>query len=375
MPHSSAETADLSPSLAANRHDIPSLDGLRALSIGIVILSHTKSLLPAAVANSGLFRYGIGGGLHGVQVFFVISGYLITTLFIREYDRTGVISLKRFYARRSLRIFPPFYVYLALLGVLWLVRVIPEDAPSFFAAATYTIVYLPNPRGWFVLHAWSLSIEEQFYVLWPLALLLAHRRGKSVQLTFFVLAAMPLVRATLFFAAGLRSGTPPHAIVMSSSIDTLMTGCLLALVSRQTWWSSFHRRFIRAWTAAGMLVLGFVAVPYLSAKLTRGVGAMSIAAFGATITALSIGVILVYVVENSDSFWGQVLNLRLVRHLGVISYSLYLWQQFFTAEDRPAKLYSYLFMLLAAELSFWLVERPIMRLRAPFDWRLQSRLN
>lgn len=364
MPYSSPAPADLSLAQTATRHDIPSLDGLRAVSIGIVILSHTKALLPAAVANSGLFRYVIGGGLHGVQVFFVISGYLITTLLVREYDRTGVISLKHFYARRSLRIFPPFYLYLAVLGVFWLAGVVPEDPPSFWAAATYTIVYLPQPRGWFVLHAWSLSIEEQFYVLWPIALLLAHRRGKSIQLALFVLAAMPLVRAAMFFAAGLRSGAPPHAIVTSSSIDTLTIGCLLALVSRRTWWERFQRRFIRAWTVAGMLVLGLVAVPYLSTKLTSGIAALCLAALGATLTALSIGAILIYVVENSGSLVGRVLNLWLLRHLGVISYSLYLWQQFFTAEDRPAKLYSYLFMLLAAELSFWLVERPIMRLRA-----------
>src|SRR5215475_8179567 len=102
----------------ATGHDIPSLDGLRAVSIAIVVLSHTKPLLPAVIVNSGLFRYGIGGGLHGVQVFFVISGYLITTLLLREFDSSGDVSLRRFYARRALRIFPPFYLYLGVLGLL-----------------------------------------------------------------------------------------------------------------------------------------------------------------------------------------------------------------------------------------------------------------
>lgn len=86
------------------RHDIPSLDGLRALAIGLVVLAHTRAVLPDAVAHSGLFRYTVGGGLHGVQLFFVISGYIITTLLLREFDRTGEISLPRFYVRRILRI-------------------------------------------------------------------------------------------------------------------------------------------------------------------------------------------------------------------------------------------------------------------------------
>ncbi len=127
------------------KRDIPSLDGLRALSIGIVILSHTRWYLPGWIAGSGLFRYVIGGGLHGVQVFFVISGYLITTLLMREWDWTETTSFRRFYARRSLRIFPPFYAYLAVLGILWAAGVIPEHLPSFLGAATYTLAYFPRP--------------------------------------------------------------------------------------------------------------------------------------------------------------------------------------------------------------------------------------
>ena len=140
---------------ASRRHDIPSLDGLRAVSIVIVILSHTKALLPAAVTRTGLFRYLIGGGLHGVQIFFAISGYLITTLLLREFKETNTISLRRFYARRALRIFPPFYAYLAVLGVLWIAGTIPQHWPTFLAAATYSITYLPDPRGWFLMHTWS----------------------------------------------------------------------------------------------------------------------------------------------------------------------------------------------------------------------------
>jgi peptidoglycan/LPS O-acetylase OafA/YrhL len=357
--HASAEQIQSASAQSDRAHDIPSLDGLRALSIAIVILAHTKSLLPAAIANSGLFRYIIGGGLHGVQIFFVLSGYLITTLLLREYDRTGTVSFKRFYARRALRIFPPFYTYFAVLAILWLTGVIPEHWPTYLASATYTFIYLPDPHGWYVEHAWSLSIEEQFYLLWPALLLFAHRRAKSISLAVVIIALMPIVRIALYLA----SSSPERAIVTSSSADTLMVGCLLALLSNHASWQQFHRRFLNARTAALLPVIGFLLIPYLSAKLTVGFAGTLTIATGNTVTSFCIGGILLYVIDNPQSLTGRFLNLRLIRHIGVISYSLYLWQQLFTGDPAHMHLYVYLWMLIAAELSFWLIEKPVMRLR------------
>jgi peptidoglycan/LPS O-acetylase OafA/YrhL len=354
----SAEPIQSAPAQPRPAHDIPSLDGLRAISIGLVILSHTKSLLPSPIANSGMFRYVIGGGLHGVQVFFVISGYLITTLLLREYNRTGTVSFKRFYARRALRIFPPFYVYFAVLAILWVMGIIPEHWPTYLASATYTFIYLPNPHGSYVEHAWSLSIEEQFYLLWPALLLFAHRRAKSIPLALAIIALMPIVRTVLYLTAP----SPERVIITSSSADTLMVGCLLALLRNCAVGQRMHRRFLNAWTAAVLLATGFLLVPYLSTKLT-GIAAIADVALGNTVTALCIGGILIYVTDNSQSPAGRFLNLRLIRHLGVISYSLYLWQQIFTGNSAHMRPYVYLCMLIAAELSFWLIEKPIMQLR------------
>jgi peptidoglycan/LPS O-acetylase OafA/YrhL len=355
----SAEPIQSVPAQQHPAHDIPSLAGHRALSITIVILSHTKSLLPAPIANSGLFRYLIGGGLYGVQIFFVISGYIITTLLLREYNRTGTVSFRRFYTRRALRIFPPFYTYFAVLAILWIMGVIPEHWPTYLASATYTFIYLPDPHGWYVEHAWSLSIEEQFYLLWPALLLFAHRRTKSISLAVAIIALMPIVRIALYLAVP----SPERAIVTSSSADTLMVGCLLALLSNRVPWKKAHRHFVNAWTAALLLAIGFLVMPYLSVKLTDGIPGILTIAFGNTVTLLCIGGILLYVIDNPQSPAGRFLNLRMVRHLGVISYSLYLWQQLFTGDPAHMRPYVYLWMLIAAELSFWLIEKPVMRLR------------
>lgn len=350
-----------------SRHDIPSLDGLRAVSIVIVILSHTKALLPVAIVRSGLFRYLIGGGLHGVQIFFVISGYLITTLLQREFRKTKMISLRRFYIRRALRIFPPFYVYLAVLGVLWISGMVPEHWPTFLAAATYTIAYLSHPKGWFLVHTWSLSVEEQFYLLWPVLLAWSCRWRRGVWVAAGVIAAMPVVRLILFFMAGLSATRGERGIVMVSSADTLMVGCLIALLEGNVRWERFERRWINAATAYAMGAIGFVLVPWLSVKLTGGVGAAVSVALGNTVTSLCIGGVLVYAVANARSITGRVLNARVVRHIGIISYSIYLWQQLFTSGDLFRGPYIYLLILIAAELSFWLIERPAQRLRARLE--------
>ena len=347
-------------------HDIPSLDGLRAVSIAIVILAHTKSLLPSAIADSGVFRYLIGGGLHGVQVFFVISGYLITTLLVHEFERSGDLSLRRFYARRTLRIFPPFYLYLAVLAILWAAGIEGEDPSTFLSAATYTIIYHPHPQGWLVQHAWSLSIEEQFYLLWPVLLLIALRRGIAARAAGAVLVIMPMVRFSLQYLSS-RSGTDAmRTIVNSSAIDLLMMGCLLALLSQNKRWRRWCARWNTTWTTAALAGVGLVLVPYAEAKLLRTGLVLPTVALGYTVTAASVGAVLENVVRSPRSVAGRILNVSAVRHIGVISYSIYLWQQLFTGNLARFGLLTYVFILIAAEISYRLIERPMQRLR----WQL-----
>lgn len=349
-------------------HDIPSLDGLRAVAIAVVVLAHTKILLPAELANSGIFRYVVGGGLHGVQIFFVISGYLITTLLLRESERAGNVSLRAFYARRTLRIFPPFYLYLAAVGVLWL-RGTGQDISTFLAAATYTLIYHPHPQGWMLQHAWSLSIEEQFYLLWPGLLVIALRRRCALCLPIIVLAVMPIARTILLLAVGRQAADHSRLVVNTSGIDMLMGGCLLAFVTTDRQWPQWKRwieRGITPWSVTILGAVGFVLVPYLETKMPQMSFAAPLIAEGYSVTAFSIAAALEYLVRTPDSIAGRILNLSVMRHIGAISYSVYLWQQLFTANPLRFGLWTYALILLAAELSFWIVERPLMRLRSQF---------
>jgi peptidoglycan/LPS O-acetylase OafA/YrhL len=362
MEGTQIDTGHMEPAQTAPRprHDIPSLDGLRAVSIAIVILSHTRALWPARLVDAGLVRYVIGGGLHGVQIFFAISGYLITTLLLREYEQRGDVSFRRFYARRALRIFPAFYVYFGVVALLCAAGVVAVHWPTYFASATYSFVYMPHPQGWYVEHAWSLSIEEQFYLLWPAVLVFAHRRGHSLHAVLGILAAMPFVRVLL----ALVVAAPERILVSVSSIDMLMAGCLLALLPTTDAWPTIMRRFSRGWIVVVCMMVGFVVVPYAGAKVVHGPAGLLTIALGTTVVALAIVAMLVFVVTQPQSMAGHFLNLRFMRHLGVLSYSLYLWQQLFTADPRRFGFAVYLLILGTGELSFFLIERPILRLRA-----------
>lgn len=153
-----------------------SLDGLRAVSITAVIWAHTGS------------REGIlGQGFHGVDLFFAISGFLITTLLLREHSARGRIDLRAFYIRRALRIFPLYYAALAVYALVWFLRYrgspvgdrFVSQLPAFATYTTNWFVHLVPGEGVLFFHSWSLATEEQFYLLWPPALLplLSLRRG------------------------------------------------------------------------------------------------------------------------------------------------------------------------------------------------------
>lgn len=161
---------------------MPGLDGLRAFAVLAVVWHHAHP----GYEGVWLTRHGF----LGVDLFFVLSGFLITTLLLRERDRYGAISLKNFYVRRSLRIFPLYYAVLALLALYFSVARNSTQAELFVSELPWHAMYLSN---WVEVHSimsisWSLSAEEQFYLLWPpLLVWLGLGRALVLLLAFLVL--------------------------------------------------------------------------------------------------------------------------------------------------------------------------------------------
>src|SRR4051812_34868116 len=148
-----------------NQRSLPSLDGLRAISIGLVLLGHligTRGFVQSMpLANDA--------GLLGVRVFFVISGFLITSILLDELSRKGTIALPRFYFRRTMRLFPASYFLVGCIAVLAGWGIVRLESGDLTLAITYTTNFRTH-RGWSLGHLWSLAVEEQFYLLWPLTL-------------------------------------------------------------------------------------------------------------------------------------------------------------------------------------------------------------
>ena len=204
---------------------IAGLDGIRALAIGLVLFSH--SVIFGEFTR--LHLVGLGGGYAGVAVFFVLSGYLITTLLLREEERTGSISLGLFYMRRALRLFPALWLYLLVVGAIWLAGGLPNHPWHSFVSSFFYIRNLVG-RGHETDHLWSLSIEEQFYLIWPLVLLCLPRRNFARLI--LALAGLAGVTAWRIYAA--RAGlTSPGTLYIRSDFrfDAPLFGCACAVAA------------------------------------------------------------------------------------------------------------------------------------------------
>lgn len=333
---------------------IPGLDGLRAVSILLVLYGHligTRGFYDNAAL---LDRIGDVANL-GVRVFFVISGFLITSLLLKEVEKTGTISIKQFYRRRALRIFPAAYSFILVVTIAYLLGVCDLRHGDLLHAYTYTMNY-SQARSWWMGHLWSLSVEEQFYLLWPATLLLfGVRRGMRMGIAVLILA--PLVRlGTGYFWISQR---PLIGNTFQTVADTIATGCLLAGYKNDL----LHRRWFRRIIDSRIFFLVPLAVLTLNLKAGGRIRWLILE----TLINLLIGLCVFRVTIYPQDWAGKFLNWRPVAYVGVLSYSLYLWQQLFInrtsnawTERFPQNL---LLAFCAALLCHYLIEKPFLRLR------------
>ncbi len=336
---------------------LPSLDGWRAVAILSVILYHSTLLKAGIFTTSWAWHYGH----RGVDVFFAISGLLITTKLLEEEKATSTISLRRFYLRRAFRILPPAIVYLLTVAVLARAGLIPVSGGEIFSALFFSRNYsrlfhidqLLHPP-WFTQHFWSLSIEEHFYLLLPALLLFT--RGKTRIACLAVISFLVIAHRHLEL---LHRGWINVQFHTDIRLDGLMIPALFAVLSNSELYGERFNAFIRKWHLVFLLAfLLFVQWPDRSA-------------LQATAIALVMPGIVLGTVLKPTSRWLTILEWSPLRWIGRISYSLYLWQQLFFTQrflgTRPLgviegwPLNLGLTFLLAA-LSYYGVERPLVRL-------------
>jgi peptidoglycan/LPS O-acetylase OafA/YrhL len=283
----------------------PSLDGIRGVAILAVLIYHCGLL---------------SGGFLGVDVFFTLSGFLITSLLLAEYAATGRISLRHFYARRALRLLPALGGLL-VSGGLVLVAAYPEFwrlICLYVAAVLFYVANWAKIAGWglgIFGHTWSLAIEEQFYLIWPLAvwgLVSTVRRPRVVGLLLIAAAAGSLLWRITLAASGPRIylGLDTHA-------DGLLLGAAVAFWAMRGDLVTARRAWI--WHTAGALaalaLLGLFLTSRYDPSYRQGV----------TVLAAGVTAVLMLDAPSPGSWLAPVLEARWLVGLGRISYGVYLW--------------------------------------------------
>jgi peptidoglycan/LPS O-acetylase OafA/YrhL len=288
----------------------------------------------------------------------VISGFLITGLLLKESDEKKSFRLKRFYLRRFFRIFPPFYLFLGVVWILWKAGVQPLDFRSFVTAATYTYNYLPHGTGWVLAHTWSLCIEEQFYIVWaPCLVFLGRKNGIAAAIGVILLS--PASRFLSYVLAPSLRGN--EGMMLHTRLDTIMFGCAMALLWKDERFNVWVEKIALPYIVTLAILYITIAAPCLSIRFA----ARYDWSIGYSVEGLLISIVIIYAVRTPFSGFGKFLNWGPVRHIGVISYGIYLWQQMFTGPNAFWTPLNLVAVLACAELSYWLVERPSFRLR---DW-------
>jgi peptidoglycan/LPS O-acetylase OafA/YrhL len=351
---------------------VPSLNGLRAISILFVIIGH--------MGFRNFHKVDSPGGQLGVNIFFIVSGFLITKLLLEEEKMNGKISLEKFYVRRVFRIFPAFYFLLLVYFFLQLAGILHFHTNSWITSLTYT-KYFPIRNGseWETDHLWSLSVEEHFYLLWPF--IFRFLKPHRVKIALLIILVIPILRGINFWNGG-EVRNAEAAIYYRA--DALMMGCLLAIYLKEisAWVVRIvdkNRLFIFL-PAAGLFstVIVFKLISIYLHNPLEGAVMRALGRSTGTFTCLFECLAIVVSIGFKNNLWYRFLNSGAMNYIGKLSYSLYLWQQLFFSfhigylSKFPINIFC---IFTVAILSYHFIEKPFLKLKAKFEVeRIPARL-
>ena len=325
------------------------IDGLRALAV-----------LPVVLFHAGV--RGFNGGFVGVDIFFVISGFLITGVILSEYDR-GQFSIKRFYYRRVLRLFPALFVMIAVVGVLAAWVLLPGELENFANSVLATTFFFSNvlfyaKTGYFapaaqtmpLLHTWSLAVEEQFYLFWPLLIGLPFLRGSWKLRIAVALTVLSFVLSVVW----LRYDRAATFYLVPSRIWELGIGAILALAPR----IDLSNRVLRESIAAFGVLLILISVRFLNSTVPFPGEMALMPCIGAASIILAGGA--------GSTLTSRGLSSPPVVFVGKISYSVYLWHW-------PVILFAQTVLLLEQTTTNRSIEIAVSLLLGAASWRWVER--
>jgi len=340
---------------------IPQLDGWRGISILFVVAGHLIDLRYGANPDIDLPSLAGVFAAWGVDIFFVISGFIITKLALFEFDETESFSIFKFYIRRFFRIIPPLFVYLAFIGLATGFSLIEQAQNGTLMAALFVCNFPYMKCGWFAGHTWTLAYEEQFYIIFPLLFALAGRLARRFFLILLIaLMVLQPLRFLLHLGDGWRltaSFAPPFSFICAGAVVAAYEKTVERLSNGP------YAQF--ATYGAGALLLALLSMNSTFAfplgspfyHLQRLLGNILLPACFAWLIGSTV---------HQSNWLTSILRAPPLLFFGMISYSLYLWQQAFSAAPHLYILSGpFVFpplMILVATASYYFVERPSVQL-------------
>jgi peptidoglycan/LPS O-acetylase OafA/YrhL/lysophospholipase L1-like esterase len=354
---------------------VPALDGLRGVAVLAVVAFHADGLLR--------------GGYLGVDLFFVLSGYLITSILLREHDETGSIGLRAFWKRRARRLLPALLLLMPAVAIYTLTTADPSEVATIRGDMLATLGYVANWRAIFahksywamfaspspLEHTWSLAIEEQFYVVWPLLLAGALARGAGRRTLAMVSSGLALASVVMMLALY----TEEHASRVYLGSDTraaaILVGATLATFLLPS--ATFSARSVRALDIAGLASMALLGAAWATLEgerplLYRG---------GFWVTEIAALVLITCAVASARhrSIVGRLLSFRPLVFVGTISYGVYLWHWPVDVVITTERLHASMFVtnlvrvgvtLAIASASYRWIEGPIRRRGISRRWAI-----
>lgn len=337
----------------------PSLNGLRGISIIMVVLMHLS------LSGNYFYLTIFNGGL-GVGIFFVLSGFLITTLCLKEQKQTGTLLLKDFYVRRLLRIFPVAYLYILVVFLLNYFYHSPAAWFQYAGAICYILnfsYFRKNQNAPELNHMWSLAVEEQFYIIFPFIL------KKSYKAFFwsiiFIVVILPLICCVQEMYKPLSNGVLYYFTHYFIKFQSIAVGCLLSMLAFD---KKLNFKWLLQYKLTGNLIAIFL-ILYLGFDQFYSVKSMFI---NLIISVLVAYIIITNIIPSTDFIY-KFLNNRFLSLLGVLSYSVYIWQQMFVfgSSKWPHWLVTYpsnlIFIIIVPCLSYFFYEKYFLKLKTRFS--------
>jgi peptidoglycan/LPS O-acetylase OafA/YrhL len=317
------------------REYIPTLDGWRAVAIALVLISHYAGATHSPI----MVLYGLAG--LGVSIFFGLSGYLICTLLLNEWADRGTISLRNFYRKRTFRIFPVAYTFLLVLSVARFFIKIPTNWHDIWPAMLFIRNYT-YPNGGAAQHFWSLAIEEHFYLMLPAVMLIAKKQ---------LLAVLISGSIVIFFWRIWIGYVPDHFYRTDLRIDAILGGCIVAVLVQR-----YPQIFLRI----GSMKLLTASLALLILSHFTGFS------LSRSLVSIAIPFILLSTILTTSVVVFSFFEFALLRWVGRLSYSIYIWQGLFTGNGKfllgmPWYL-NFVLLIGVSALSFYCLEQPLIRL-------------